>query len=182
MGACRSHVHVSSKKIGLPLPSRLKVNLSNGNFQLTGGPYSSLTMASGAVPLSAPPGLDPGKARPSTSAQYLLCGQLDRHVRQLLQKHRFFDAPVRDARLQLRNSYVAVLLGDHALSQVRTCRLELQERLQGCQTLPNVLRPYVVLPVKGPPGTSRLMQCVWLPSCRHCRAKPTLNLHVLIKL
>lgn len=64
------------------------------------------------------PGHDARAAQ--SSAQFLLCGQLERHLRQLLQSHRFFDPPVRDARLQLRNAYVSVLLGDLGLSQVST--------------------------------------------------------------
>ena len=70
-------------------------------------------------PLTPPPGLDASQMATSrTSAQFLLCGQLERHLKQLLQKHKFFDPPVREARLRLRNAYVAVLLGDYALSQV----------------------------------------------------------------
>ena len=71
----------------------------------------------------APPGLPErlDQAGVPISAQYLLCDQLDRHLRQLLQAQRFFAPPVREARKQLRDAYVSVLLTDYRLSQVRSC-------------------------------------------------------------
>ena len=54
-----------------------------------------------------------------TSAQYLLCGQLERQLQQKLATHRFFEPVVRDARLKLRDAYAGVVLGDYPLSLVR---------------------------------------------------------------
>ncbi|KAK9807988.1 hypothetical protein WJX73_000102 [Symbiochloris irregularis] len=64
-------------------------------------------------------------ATPRTSAQYLLCGQLDRQLQQKLATHRFFEPTVRDARLKLRDAYAGVLLSDYSLSLERNVETSL---------------------------------------------------------
>ena len=56
--------------------------------------------------------------RPPPSLQLAICKQREHQLAQELKSHKFLDAPVKAARLQLRNACVLALLYDFPEAQV----------------------------------------------------------------
>ena len=63
--------------------------------------------------------MDTSALRPPPSLQLAVCKQREQQLAQELKAHKFLDAPVKAARLQLRNACVLALLYDFTEAQAR---------------------------------------------------------------